>query len=271
MGPPDPRTTLSNVQGQSEEPGPVQVVKGHAEWKYWTATPADLADIAQTAFDLVGQASPSVSFSAKVSAPAFDASFLNPAQLRDGLRAEDLGQLESITITADGEEGTVAPSRIAFTVVRSVKRAQGEGVKPIVKLSVTGPHRDWVELARLRMSERIARGARPTAMIVNGLLVVILLLAGLAIGVDSAWGDKKDGLNGAEIATVAIIAFGGVLLLIGLLSGFIAPQLELIQEGGLTRWGRIKARSKVSGKWTVDLLVKAAIGALIGILIKDAL
>jgi len=90
------------------------VIKGREEWKYWTATPGDLAEIGQAALDLVEGVAKSVSFAAEVSAPAFDASFLTPAQLRSGLKPEDLTELTSVEIRVDEEGGASVPARICL-------------------------------------------------------------------------------------------------------------------------------------------------------------
>jgi hypothetical protein len=51
----------------------------------------------------------------------------------------------------------------------------------------------------------------------------------------------------------------------------ITPQLELLPEGGSTRWERLKRRSNVSSRWLIDAALKAAIGAVIAILLARLL
>jgi hypothetical protein len=246
----------------------IQVVKGRGEWKYWTGTPADLAEIGQLAIDLVGsRPQPTVEFNAEVSAPAFDARFFSPEQLRNGLKPEDLGDLTNIEIDVSDQDIATQSSRIAFTVARP---QAGKVSGSVAKLFVTGPDRDWVDLATLRMSERISRGARATEKATKALLLGFVLLIAVAITVLSVWGDDNKGLNGAEITSIVLFSLSGVLLVLAGASSSIAPELELLPEGGLTRWQRIKARFNVSGKWIGDRLITAAIGAFIGILITRA-
>jgi hypothetical protein len=254
------------MTSQPTPQGPVQLLKGRAEWTHWAGTPGDLGDIAQLALELVQQAARDVMFVTNVSAPAFDAKFLTPDQLREGLRPDDLTELTLIEIEVDQVDMTPGPARIAVTVMRPASSGDTTSL-PVVKLTVTSESRDWVDLARLRMSERLQEGARQTSRVSRLLLLTVAVLVGLALAVGLGLRDTKQGLNAAEIVGIVLGSLAGCLLLLVVSLDSITPQLELLPRGGATRWDRLKQRSKSSGRWLNRTVLTAAITAAVTVLI----
>jgi hypothetical protein len=212
-----------------------------------------------------------VSFVAKVSAPAFDAQFLTPQQLSHGLEPGDLAALTGIEIEVDQVDFVDGPARIAVAITQPVRPSKSEGLPPVVKLTVTGGDRDWVDLAKVRMSDQVATGARQTGRVRGVMMLGVAAFAGLTILVEVLWSDNAKGLNLAEIVAIVLGSLAGCLLLTTVFLESITPQLELFPEGGSTRWERLKKRSRVSSYWLLDTALKAAIGAVIALLIARLL
>jgi hypothetical protein len=136
-----------------------------------------------------------------------------------------------------------------------------------VKLSVTGADRDWVDLAALRMTERLRAGARATHEIRVGLLLACFVLFLLSFAALVGWGDKTEGVGPAETFAIVFGSLATLCLLLAVSLESITPGLELLPEGGVTRWERIKRRFRLSGRWILDTALKAAVGAAIVVLI----
>jgi hypothetical protein len=221
-----------------------------------------------SAVDLVEEVADHFSFAAVASAPAFEATFPNPGEVREGLQPSDLADVSAIEInvdeiTASGEP----PARISVTIAKAQRRAPSDhstASSPAVKLAVTGPHREWVDRARLLLSDRIQEGARATPRVQQAVIAAFLLFLGLAIAVEASWHDDAAGLNWAEITAIALGSVSACLLLVIAFWDSITPQLELLPPGGLTRWETLKKRFRFSGRWLADRVATAAVGALIG-------
>ena len=136
-----------------------------------------------------------------------------------------------------------------------------------VKLVVTADDRDWVDLATLRMKERIASGARATARVQTILFLGLGVLFGAAIATVVIFGDDAKGLDAGEVVGIVLFSLAGLVLLALLSLGTITPQLELFPEGATTRWERLKRRVNFSGRWLVDTVLKAGVGAAVVVLI----
>ena len=213
-----------------------------------------------------------ISFVASASAPAFDARFLSPEQIRHGLKPDDLPEITAIEIEVDQTDFEPGPHRIALTVSRPRRGSSQSGVtEPVVKLSVTGRDRDWVHLAHLRMSERIAEGARSTAKVQTALLGGTFLTLCLGLGIVLLWGDEVEGLNAAEVAASVLGVVSVALLLLFASLNTITPQLELLPEEGATRLNRLKQRFNFTTRWLGDTILKAAIGAVIVLAVQRLL
>jgi hypothetical protein len=250
----------------------LQTFKARAEWKYWATTPSELAAVAQLAIDLVRRTAHDTSFAASASAPAFDARFVSPDQIRHGLKPDDLPEITAIEIEVDQIDLEPGPHRIALTIRRPRRgSSQGGVTEPVVKLSVTGRDRDWVDLAHLRMVERIAKGARSTAKVQTALLGSTLLTLCLALGIILPWGDEAKGMNAAEVAASVLGIVSVALLLLFASLNTITPQLELLPEEGATRLNRMKHRFNFSARWLGDTVLKAAIGAVIVLAVQRLL
>jgi hypothetical protein len=82
--------------------------------------------------------------------------------------------------------------------------------------------------------------------------------------------DDKEGVNALELAGAVLGGVGFVLLFISIFLEQITPALELLPKGGATKWERMQSRLNVSGRWLLDALIKAALGALVAILLARA-
>ncbi len=244
--------------------------KRRAEWRHWTGTPTDLAEIAQLAVDLVkGAQEINVNFAAQLTSPVLDLPFSEPQELRQ-LRADDLADLDELVIKAD-DQGS---RRIAITI-EPPRRLESHGIQadevtPVVRLNLSATDRDWLDLAKLRMVERIDAGGRATGMVRNALLIIAGVLLAATIATVTAGGDKKEGVNPAEAASIVLVSVALACLVLGLFADAFAPRLELLDEGGITRWDRLKRLVRLSGRSLADRAITAAIGAVVGILIVRA-
>jgi hypothetical protein len=248
---------------------PVELRIGRAEWKHWAGTPADVAEIAQLALDLVQRDSRTGVLKIEVAAPAFEAKFGAPDQVRDGLKPADLAEVTEVVISADEVRGSQARRRIALTIRRPPRTrpgSSGEQTAP-VKLVVSADDREWVDLATPRIKDRIAAGARATERVQAILLAGVLAFGIGAVVSVSAFGDNVKGLNAGEVVAIVLAGVAGLLLLAVLSLGTITPQLELIPEGATTKWERLKRRVNFSGRWLLDTVLKAAVGAAVVLLI----
>jgi hypothetical protein len=133
-----------------------------------------------------------------------------------------------------------------------------------VVLLVTASDGDWVDLATLRLKGRLDTGARATGRVETAVFIGFGACVVIAFVVVFTLGDDLKGLNAGEIASIVLFAVSGVLLLISASLRSIAPGLELVADGRNTRWDRLRARARVSGKWIADAVVKGGIGAVIG-------
>jgi hypothetical protein len=250
---------------------PVERRIGKAEWKHWAGTPGDLAEIAQLGLDLVSRDGRTGLVKIEVAAPAFEATFARPDQVRQGLKPEDLPSITEVTIKADDITGGAGRRRIAVTIERPKRVQQGIGstMEPAapVKLVVTAEDRDWVDLATLRMKERLDEGARATARVQTVLLVALVIFVACAGAVVSIYGDEAKGLNAGEIVSIVLFSLGGLMLLAFVSTSAITPQLELFPEGETTKWVQLRRRVDFSGRWLLDTALKAAVGAAVVLLI----
>jgi hypothetical protein len=140
---------------------PTETRKGRAEWTYWAGTASDIAQIAQTALHLVNRVGREAEMELAISAPAFDTTLVSPDQIETGLRPEDLKEITDLSLDVVEGHPPGSPHRIAVNITRPrPRRSSQEPRVPAVKLAVTGPDRDWVDLATLRMTEQLGAGAR---------------------------------------------------------------------------------------------------------------
>ena len=214
-----------------------------------------------------------VRFRAEATAPALDAEFVTPDQIASGLQPADLDDVTEIELEARQVEVTRGPSRIAVTI-RRPPRSSGTSNSPkppVVTLNVTGADADWVELAARRMTEQLDKGARATPKVGVALAAGFVGWFALSLLILTVWGDELEGLNWAEIMAVVLGVLSGVCLL-GILSlGAITPDLELLPLGGTTRWERVRQRLRFSGRWILDTVLKATIGAVIALAVARVL
>ena len=197
-----------------------------------------------------------------VTAPAFEATLTTPEQIQ-ALTDEDLGDLAELGIEVDETPPGDTSRRIAVTITRPSPSTGGvskQAPPPVVRLAVTGSDRDWVDLATLRMTELLNKGERATERVTRFVVVgfVVCLIAAIA---SLALGDEKEGLNAGEIATIVLFSLAGLgLVLIASISA-ITPSLELLPDHGATKWERMTQRFNLTGRWLLDAILKAAIGA----------
>jgi hypothetical protein len=264
------------IVGVSVSHRPIELRKRRETWAYWTATPSDLAEVAELAHDLVARDGRTSITTMKATAPAFEATFLVPEQIRGGLDEGDLKALSELVLEAQEDGDDPARRRIAVTAAPPPRQSSGnqwpwggtkESAHPAVALTVSAADADWVDLASLRMKERIDRGARARSRVERVLLAGFFTCGSGFVIALAGFGDKKDGLDGGEIAAIVFGALAGMILLLFLAIGSITPALELLPDGAVTRWATIKRRTRVSGSWVFDAAFKGAIGAALALLI----
>jgi hypothetical protein len=206
-----------------------------------------------------------------ISAPAFEATYSSPEQIEEGLRAEDLPFITELEIRVEQVPRMPGSPRIALSAKKpsrpQTSTRAGNSEEKVVTLSVTGSDRDWVDLAALRMREEVAQGARVTGKVRIMMIVAVGILLLSAVVTTSTLGDKQEGLNAAEIATVVLAGTAGLLLVVMLSLEAITPQLELLPDGGLTRWERLKVRVQAGGRWLSLQAAASAVSVFVGILI----
>jgi hypothetical protein len=248
----------------------LQVRKRREAWFHWTGTPADLADAAELALALAQRDGRTAALTVKVTAPAFEATFKTGDQLRDGLTPEDVRVLSELVIDVEEDGLATDRRRIAVTVAPPPKQSSStrSNMQPAISMLVAGQDRDWVDLAALRLTEQLSKGSRATPKIQKALIYGLVLVAAAAMASLAIFGDHKRGLNAGEVAAIIFGGFAGTILLLLVSLDSITPGLELLPVGGTTRWARIKQRSNISGRWLLDAVLKAAIGAGVVLLIQ---
>lgn len=248
--------------------------KGRGEWSYWAGTPSDLAEIATLARELVELDGRGSVLAATITAPAFEGTYDDSEKIRERLTPEDLKVLTAISVEVDETSVEARPIR---RIAVSIKTPPTTGDKripantPVVRLAVTGPDRTWVDGATERMRERLDRGERATERAAVALAFIVALSLAGAIFFGLILPDEQDGLEALEwIGIVSLVVFGIGLLVVALMDT-ITPQLELLPDEGATRWARLTRRIEFSGRWLLDVVLKSAVGFVIGFLLARLL
>lgn len=249
--------------------GPAQTFKAKEDWTYWMGTPSSVAAIAEAAFELVSQDGVPARLQLDVSAPALDASFTTVDEIRAGLTFDVLADASSLDLDVSDTPAApqeARPRRIAVAISpppppETNTLRIGKARPPVVKLRVAGGDRDWVDRARLCVKERIDAGQRRTRGAVDlSILLVLVALVGSVASV-AIGGDGKEGLNAAEILSVTFACLAGLMAIAALSLPVVAPQLELLPDGGMSKWERLRRLLTFNAAWLARVVVAALVGA----------
>jgi hypothetical protein len=200
----------------------------------------------------------------RVESPAWESEFITPEYFLEGLRVDDIGDIDSIKI-----ESYVSGRKIAITVGRQSGRrgaesaplASGSQKPPAATLHVAGPDRDWVRDATEQMSSAIAKESGseawgPFAFLLGGAIAVAA-----AIG----QGDVHSGWH--VLARVAL--FGGAVVgASGLLAMTFIPSFQFRPDGQEALRTKAARLARGESVWLLRVVVAAAIGSGLTILFQ---